>query len=67
MIRAAGKRVADADEVELGVLIGLHDELDKAIQGAVDGMRERGMTWAYIGRSIGIKRSAAQEKWGEHA
>jgi hypothetical protein len=64
MIRAAGRRVADADEVELGMLIAMRDEVDAAIQHAVDGQRARGVSWARIGEATGITRQSAQERWG---
>lgn len=63
-IRAAGRRVADADEVELGELIGLHAVLDEAIDTAVAGMRGRGLSWAYIARATGTTRQAAFQRWG---
>lgn len=64
MVRRAGERVADADEIELAQLINLRQDLDDAIQTAVNGMRRRGMTWEYIGGSVGIPRNRAHEKWG---
>lgn len=64
LIKAAGKRVADADEVELGKLIALRDLVDEAIQTAVDGQRARGVSWAGIARATGITRQSAQERWG---
>jgi len=64
-IRAAGRRVAAADEVELGELIGLHEVLDEAISTAVAGMRDRGMSWAYIAGATGTSRQAAFQRWGK--
>lgn len=65
MIAAAGRRVADADEVELGMLVGLHHDLEDAIAEAVAGQRARGRSWAYIASAMGITRQAAQQRWGE--
>jgi hypothetical protein len=65
MLRAAGRRVArSGDEVDLGQLVALEEAHRDAIQTAVDGLRARGYSWAYIGSATGIKRSAAQERWG---
>jgi hypothetical protein len=63
-IRAAGRRVAAADEVELGELIALHEVLDESIAVAVAGMRDRGMSWQYIASATGVTRQAAFQKWG---
>ena len=64
-IRAAGKRVADADEFELAELVALRAELEAAIMTAVQGQRSIGRSWAYIGAALGMKRQSAQERYGE--
>jgi len=64
MIAAGGRRVADADEVELGVLLGMRHDLDNAIAEAVKGQRRRGVSWAYIASASGTTRQAAQMRWG---
>jgi hypothetical protein len=64
MIAAAGRRVADADEVELGTLLGLRADLEKAIAEAVSGQRRRGVSWAFIASASGTTRQAAQQRWG---
>lgn len=66
-IRAAGKRVADADEFELAELVALRQELEAAIVVAVHGQRSYGRSWAYIGAALGMKRQSAQERYGERA
>lgn len=66
-IRAAGKRVADADEFELAELVALRQELEAAIVVAVQGQRSYGRSWAYIGAALGMKRQSAQERYGERA
>lgn len=63
MIRAAGRRVGNADEIELAKLIRLHDVVDEAIQAAVDLQRERGVSWAGIARGTRTTRQAAQQRW----
>lgn len=62
-IRAAGRRVADADEVELRELLALEAVLAEAIQTAVDGQRARGMSWAYIALATGTTRAAAFQRF----
>lgn len=64
LIRAAGRRVADADEIELGKLIRLRDLVDEAIQAAIDGQRARDVSWTRIGKAIGITAQGAQQRWG---
>ncbi|MEJ7633262.1 hypothetical protein [Aeromicrobium sp.] len=65
MIRAYGRRVADADEVDLAQLVGLRDELESAITAAVQGQRERhGRSWADVARGLGTTRQAAQMRHG---
>lgn len=64
MLRAAGRRVADADEPELGALIALERSLRDAIQVGIDGQRSRGRSWAHIADATGTTRQAAWERWG---
>lgn len=65
IIKSYAKRVADADEVDLGEMIAVRDEMDAAIQAAVDGLRARGESWAYIGAGLGTTRQAAQMRFGK--
>jgi hypothetical protein len=64
-IKAHGKRVAGADEVDLAELVALHNDVDQAIATAVQGMRERGESWAYIARGLGVTRQYAQRTYGK--
>lgn len=64
-IRAAGRRVAEADEIELRELLSLQDTLDQAVQDAVDGIRSRDLSWAYIAQATGTTRQAAFQRWGK--
>lgn len=66
VIRAAGKRVADADEFELAELVALRDELEAAIAVAVTGQQAR-TSWQRIGDALGITRQAAQQRYGKRA
>lgn len=63
-IRAAGRRVADADEPELAALLGLQADLDAAIADAVAGQKTR-KSWAQIALGTGTTREAAYQRWGK--
>jgi len=63
-IRAAGRRVADGDEIELAGLLHMTDVLAEAIQHAVDGQRAMGKTWPAIAAATGKSPQAAQKRWG---
>jgi hypothetical protein len=65
MIRAAGRRAANADEFELAELVKLRDVVDEQIQVAVDGQRSIGRSWAFIAAATGMSRQAAWERWGK--
>ena len=66
MIRAHGRRVADADPEDLADLAALRDVLDAAIAEAVAGQRARhGRSWADIGRGLGTTREAAYQRYGK--
>ena len=66
LIAAAGKRVGDADEIELAELVELRDHLEQAIAEAVTIQRGRwGRSWAEIGRGLGTTRQAAQQHYGK--
>jgi hypothetical protein len=64
ILRAYGRRVAIGDVESLAHMISLSDEIDNAIQQAVDGLRAVGYSWAEIGARLGITRQAAQQRWG---
>jgi hypothetical protein len=63
-IRAAGRRVADSDEIELEQLLDLQTVLADAIQLAVDGQRAMGKSWADIARATHKSPQAAHKRWG---
>ncbi|WP_336630762.1 MULTISPECIES: hypothetical protein [unclassified Microbacterium] len=63
IIRAVGVRVADSDEFELAELVSIRDDLEAAIQVAIDGQRSVGRSWAYIGAALGTSRQAAQARY----
>ena len=64
-IAAAGRRVAEGDEVDLAELLSLQADLDAAIQHAVDGIKAQGHSWAYVAAATGKTREAAYLKWGK--
>lgn len=64
MIKAAGRRVGQADPDDLARLVGLQAVLSEAIQAAVDGQRSTGIYWSSIAEATGTTKSAAIQKWG---
>jgi hypothetical protein len=64
MIRAAGRRVAHADPTDLAELAAIRFDIERAIQEAVDGLREDGFTWDAIAESLNVTRQAAIKRWG---
>lgn len=67
ILRAYGRRVADADPEDLAELLSVQRDVGAAIDAAVLGMRANGFTWAQIGEGAGITRQAAQIRWGVKA
>jgi hypothetical protein len=63
LLRAAGRRVGDADEVELAELVALRAELEQAIASAVDAQHERGVSWRGIAAGLGMTRQSAHERY----
>ena len=64
VLRACSRRVGDGDVEALALMLGLAEEIDTAIAGAVNGLRACGYSWAEIGARLGITRQAAQQRWG---
>lgn len=65
IIRAHGRRVADADPEDLGELLAIRAELDAVIDATVAAMRERGVTWQAIADvTHNGNRTSAQKRWG---
>lgn len=60
MIRAAGRRAADADEIEFAQLVALRQVLDEAIAVAEDGQHALGRSDAYIASATGVTKQAIQ-------
>jgi len=65
VVRAHGRRVAGGGDIDaLADLLGIGDEIDRAIHTAVTGLRGFGYSWAEIAARLGITRQAAQQRWG---
>ena len=64
IIRAFGRRIAAGDIDALADAAYLSAQLDATIKDAITGLRERGYSWADIGRQLGVTRQAAQQRWG---
>ena len=64
MIRAAGRRVADADEHELAQLVDLRDHLEQSIKFAIQGQRSSGRSWLHVGQALGLSRQGAFQRYG---
>jgi hypothetical protein len=67
IVRAHGRRVAEADPEDLVDLVGLHAVVDQAVREAVRGQRERGASWAAIARGLGTSRQAAWDRFASCA
>ena len=66
VLRAHGRRVADADPEDLAELVAMRDVLDEAIGEAVRGMRaQHGRSWGEVARGLGVTRQAAQMRYGQ--
>jgi len=64
ILLACGRRIATGDIESLVHLISLSDDIDNAIQQAVNGLRTAGYSWTEIGARLGVTRQAAQQRWG---
>lgn len=67
MVRAAGRRVAEADPEDLAELLALQAAVDRALAEAVTGQRAAGTSWAAIGAALGMTKQAAYQRWGRGA
>lgn len=72
MVRSVTRRLAADDQEgenwelpELAELVALRNEADAALVAGVQAMRRHGMSWADIGRELGITRQAAHERFGK--
>ena len=67
IVAAHGRRIAAGDVECLRDLIALAEEVDRATDVAVAGLRRAGYSWAEIASRLGITRQAAQQRWGSTA
>lgn len=70
IVRAYGERFAEeGDEQELAELFGLIGSVDDAMRAAIAHMRARGaeVSWARIGRAVGMTGEGARKRWGGDA
>jgi hypothetical protein len=65
MLKAHGRRVADADVEDLAELMELQPILEEAIAYAITESRARhGRSWTDIARAAGTTKQAAYQRWG---
>lgn len=64
ILRAASKRMADADPEDLADLVALREAVDEAINTAARAVHDGGASWAQIGGALGVSKQAAQQRWG---
>jgi len=65
VVRALNRRVANGDVEGLRTLVGLTEFIQGMVAATVLELHERhGYTWEQIGRSMGMTRQAAQQRWG---
>lgn len=62
MVRAYGRRVADADAEDLADLVALRADLEAAITTAVRAQAER-TSWAAVARGLSVTREAAWKRY----
>lgn len=65
--RAYGRRVADRDIEALAGLAQLRTDVDAVIAASVAGLLDAGYSWADIGRSLGMTRQGAFQRYGKRA
>jgi hypothetical protein len=65
MIRAYGRRVANADMEDLTDMVAMRALLDDAITAAVSHLRDHHeFSWTAIGEAVGTSKQAAQQRYG---
>jgi len=67
VVAAHGRRIATRDVECLRDLVALADEVDRATDTAVAGLRRAGYSWAEIAGRLGTTRQAAHQRWGNTA
>lgn len=67
LIRAAGRHVGQEDPAQLAKLVELQSVLAEAIQTAIDGQRDSGITWQSMAAELGVTKQAVIMRWGKQA
>lgn len=65
ILRAASKRMADADPEDLAELVALREAVDEAIDNAARAVHANGASWTEIGAALGVSRQAARQRWAD--
>ena len=65
MLKAAARRVGDADEFDLEHLVKIRDLAEKAVVDAVRLQKESGKTWEEISLGLGTTRQGAFQKYSK--
>jgi hypothetical protein len=63
LVRAMGKRIAEEDPESLLLLRELEQEVRRAWQVAIEGIRHSGATDREIGEVLGTTRQAVEQRW----
>jgi hypothetical protein len=67
MVRAYGRRLADADPADLADAVELQRLLDRTVGEAVAHLRAtHGFSWAELAAELGVTRQAAQQRYGRY-
>lgn len=66
ILRAYGRRMAEADPEDLVELLAMRDEVDAAIAAAARGLHASGRSWTEIGAAVGMSRQAARQRWSDN-
>jgi hypothetical protein len=64
ILRAASRRMSEADPEDLADLVALRATVDEAIDNAARAVHAGGASWAQIGAALGVSKQAAQQRWG---
>jgi hypothetical protein len=67
IIRAYGRRIASGDVEALRDLLALNEEIERATDNAVEGLRDTGYSWGEIAGRLGVTRQAAHQRWSLRA
>lgn len=62
MIRALGRRVAEADPVDLLLIVALREEVETALCAAMQGQRANDFSLAEIGAGVGLSKQAIAQR-----